>query len=149
MSLITQLVKIHLQCRRSWFDSWVRKIPWRREKLPTPVFWPEEFHGLYSPWLQRVGPCYIITRKPWIQTDVNKSVNKLKFWWGQIFPNIVPQNRNELQRDKNNFTMKNLARNDLNQVIKINNISNEANCKYVPLDTHSNENAVSLLWYPW
>ena len=24
--------------------------PWRRERLPTPVFWPEEFHGLYSPW---------------------------------------------------------------------------------------------------
>ena len=27
-----------------------RKIPWRRERLPTPVFWPGEFHGLYSPW---------------------------------------------------------------------------------------------------
>ena len=27
---------------------------WRRERLPTPVFWPGEFHGLYSPWLQRV-----------------------------------------------------------------------------------------------
>ena len=26
------------------------KIPWRRERLPTPVFWPGEFHGLYSPW---------------------------------------------------------------------------------------------------
>ena len=26
------------------------KIPWRREKPPTPVFWPGEFHGLYSPW---------------------------------------------------------------------------------------------------
>ena len=26
------------------------KIPWRREKLPIPVFWPEEFYGLYSPW---------------------------------------------------------------------------------------------------
>ena len=25
------------------------KIPWRREKLPTPVFWPGEFRGLYSP----------------------------------------------------------------------------------------------------
>ena len=25
-------------------------IPWRRERLPTPVFWPGEFHGLYSPW---------------------------------------------------------------------------------------------------
>ena len=24
------------------------KIPWRRERLPTPVFWPGEFHGLYS-----------------------------------------------------------------------------------------------------
>ena len=23
------------------------KIPWRRERLPTPVFWPGEFHGLY------------------------------------------------------------------------------------------------------
>ena len=29
-------------------DSWVGKIPWRR--LPTPVFWPGEFRGLYSLW---------------------------------------------------------------------------------------------------
>ena len=28
----------------------VGKITWRRERLPSPVFWPEEFHGLYSPW---------------------------------------------------------------------------------------------------
>ena len=27
-----------------------KEIPWRREWLPTPVFWPGEFHGLYSPW---------------------------------------------------------------------------------------------------
>ena len=26
------------------------KIPWRRERLPTPVFWPGELHGLYGPW---------------------------------------------------------------------------------------------------
>ena len=25
-------------------------ISWRRERLPTPVLWPGEFHGLYSPW---------------------------------------------------------------------------------------------------
>ena len=25
-------------------------IPWRRKRLPTPVFWLGEFHGLYSPW---------------------------------------------------------------------------------------------------
>ena len=32
------------------FDPWVGKIPWRRERLPTLVFWPGEFHGLYRPW---------------------------------------------------------------------------------------------------
>ena len=26
------------------------KIPWRRERLPTAVFWPGEFHGRYSSW---------------------------------------------------------------------------------------------------
>ena len=25
-------------------------IPGRRERLPTTVFWPGEFHGLCSPW---------------------------------------------------------------------------------------------------
>ena len=30
-------------------------VPWRRERLPTPVFWPEEFHGLQSMGSQRVG----------------------------------------------------------------------------------------------
>jgi len=30
-------------------DPWVGKISWRRERLPTPVFWPGEVHGLYSP----------------------------------------------------------------------------------------------------
>ena len=32
------------------FDPWVGKIPWRREQLHIPVFWPGELHGLYSPW---------------------------------------------------------------------------------------------------
>ena len=27
----------------------VGKSHWRKERLPTPVFWPGEFHGLYSP----------------------------------------------------------------------------------------------------
>ena len=44
-----------LQCRRLRFDPWVRKIPWRREWLPSPVFLPGEFHGQrslagYSQW---------------------------------------------------------------------------------------------------
>ena len=48
-SLVAQLVRIRLQCGRPGLDPWVGKIPWRRERLPTPVFWPGEFHGLYSP----------------------------------------------------------------------------------------------------
>ena len=42
--------RICLQCGRPGFSPWLGKIPWRRERLPTPVFWPGEFHGLYSPW---------------------------------------------------------------------------------------------------
>ena len=26
------------------------RFPWGRERLPAPVFWPREFHELYSPW---------------------------------------------------------------------------------------------------
>ena len=37
-SLIAQLVRIHLQCRKPQFESWVGKIPWRRDRLPTPAF---------------------------------------------------------------------------------------------------------------
>ena len=47
--------KENLQCGRPQFDPWVGKIPWRKECLPTPVFWPGEFHkqrslAAYSPW---------------------------------------------------------------------------------------------------
>ena len=40
--------RVCLQCRRPGFNPWVGEIPWRRQRLPTPVFWPREFHGLYS-----------------------------------------------------------------------------------------------------
>ena len=30
--------RIRRQCRRPWFDSRVRKICWRRDRLPIPVF---------------------------------------------------------------------------------------------------------------
>ena len=36
-------------CRRPGFDPWVGKMPWRRERLPTAVFWPGEFHGRRTP----------------------------------------------------------------------------------------------------
>ena len=40
--------RIRLQCRRPGSDPWVRKIPWRREWLPTPGFLPGESHGQRS-----------------------------------------------------------------------------------------------------
>ena len=30
---------------RCGLNPWVRKIPWRKEWLPTPVFLPGRFHG--------------------------------------------------------------------------------------------------------
>ena len=40
------------------FNSWIRKIPWRKEWLLSPVFMPGEFHGQrsvvgYSPWVRK------------------------------------------------------------------------------------------------
>ena len=37
-SLVAQLVKNCPQWGRPRFDPWVGKIPWRRERLPTPLF---------------------------------------------------------------------------------------------------------------
>ena len=49
-SLVAQLVKNLPAVWETGFDPWVGKIPWRRERLPTPVFWPGEFHGLCRTW---------------------------------------------------------------------------------------------------
>ena len=49
-SLVAQLVKNPPAMQKTGFNTWVGKIPWRRERLPSPVFWPGEFHGLYNPW---------------------------------------------------------------------------------------------------
>ena len=44
-SLVAQLVKNLPAMWETWVHSWVGKIPWRKEQLPTPVFCPGEFHG--------------------------------------------------------------------------------------------------------
>ena len=49
------MARICLQCRRSMFDPWVRKFPWRAKWQPTLVFLPGESYGQrslvgYSPW---------------------------------------------------------------------------------------------------
>ena len=49
-SLVAQLVK---NPTARW-ETWVRSLGWEdpleKEKVPTPVLWLGEFHGVYSPW---------------------------------------------------------------------------------------------------
>ena len=45
--LVAQLVKNPPAMWETWVWSCIGKIPWRRERLPAPVFWPGEFRGLY------------------------------------------------------------------------------------------------------
>ena len=49
-SLVAQMVKNLPAMQETWVHPWIGKIPWRREQIPTPVFWPGEFHGLHSSW---------------------------------------------------------------------------------------------------
>ena len=47
---MAQLVKNPPAMWETWVQSLGYEHPLRRARLPTPVFWPREFHGLYSPW---------------------------------------------------------------------------------------------------
>ena len=44
-SLVAQMVKSLPAYGRPGFHPWVRRIPWRREWQPTPVFLPGKSHG--------------------------------------------------------------------------------------------------------
>ena len=66
---------IHLQCRGPRFNPWVRKILWRREWLPTPVFLPGEFHGQRN--LAGYSP---MGRKELDTTEWFSSSSSMKAW---------------------------------------------------------------------
>ena len=75
--------RICLQSRRPRFDSWVRKIPWRRKWQPTPVLLPGESHGQrslagYSPWVTRVGQDCPTTAPP---VGERSNVHRTKCVW--------------------------------------------------------------------
>ena len=60
------------------FLPWVRKILWRREWLPTPVFLPGEFQGeepggLQSMGLQRVGHDWVTNTFTFVNIGVHVS----------------------------------------------------------------------------
>ena len=80
-------LRIRLQCGRPGFDSWAGKIPWRRERLPTPVVWPGEFHGLYSPWGHKESDTteQLLPLSTFIHTQVNFTEYKFKKWRMKVF----------------------------------------------------------------
>ena len=50
VSLVAQLVKNLTAMQGTWVRSLGWEDPLERERLSTPVYWPGEFHRLYSPW---------------------------------------------------------------------------------------------------
>ena len=64
---------ICLQCRKPGFGPWVRKIPWRREWQPSPVFLPGESHGQrnlvgHRPWSHKeLDPTELLTLSFWLK----------------------------------------------------------------------------------
>ena len=63
ISLVAQLVKNP----PAMWETWVGKIPWSRERRPTPVFWLGDFHGLYSSWGHRESDT---TEQPSLSTSL-------------------------------------------------------------------------------
>ena len=76
-SLVAQMVKNLPAVQKNQVQSWVRKIRWRREWLPTPVFLPGEFHGQrslgsYTPWGHK-------------ELDTTEHLKLSHFMWNLIF----------------------------------------------------------------
>ena len=80
-SLVAQLIKC-LQCRRPWFDSWVRKIHGRKDRLPIPVFsgFPGGSAGKESVQCGRPGFDPWVGKIPWRRERLSTPV----FWPGEF-----------------------------------------------------------------
>ena len=50
---MAQLVENLPAMQETWVQSLGLGDPLERERLPTSVFWPGEFHGLYRPWVHK------------------------------------------------------------------------------------------------
>ena len=55
-----------LKCRRPGFDPWVRKMPWRREWQPTPIFLAWKI-----PWTEEPGQIQSMGHKKSNTTEYN------------------------------------------------------------------------------
>ena len=63
-------------------EIWVGKIPWRKERLPIPVFWPWKFHGLYSPWgCKELDMTEWLSLTPILIAQAIHLILKKEEWW--------------------------------------------------------------------
>ena len=72
------------------FNSWVRKIPWRRKWLLTPVYLPGEFHGQkslagYSSWgrkeLDTTEPLTLSLSYIWREKSIHNPITRCQSFW--------------------------------------------------------------------
>ena len=90
-SLVAQLVKNRPAIQETWVQSLGCGL--RREWLPTPVFWPGEFHGLYSQMrLQRVIHNWVTFTHSWAVYEGSNFPTPLKtlviIWDSPLMRNI-------------------------------------------------------------
>ena len=123
-----------MQCRRPRFDSWVRKIPWRREWQPTPVFLPGESRGPrslagYNSWGRKESdmterlthtciPTYIYLLA-YINSSNLSFQSKRKSFWNKLFEGKIKVNlgRQDTKRNTVRFpaTSQDKLRNSFSQ----------------------------------
>ena len=68
------VVQLPLAMWETWVWSLDCKDSRRRGRLPTPVFWPGEFHGLSSPWGHR-------DRYNWTTFTFTSENRGMRWWW--------------------------------------------------------------------
>ena len=83
------------QCNKSRFDSWVRKIPWRRKWQPIPVVLPGKSHRQKSWWATVHGVAKELDTTEWLNNNNKVSTRKgawnLRLAWSHIWGNFWGQ----------------------------------------------------------
>ena len=91
-SLIVRLVgKDCLQCKRPWFNSWVWKIPWRRDRLPMSGFLGFPCGSAGKQWACNVGGPWV-WKIPWKRERLPTPI----FWPGEFHRLYSPWGHKEL-----------------------------------------------------
>ena len=65
---MAQLVKNPPAMQKTWVQSLGWENPLEKGKATPLVFWPEEFHGLYSPWGHK-------------ELDITKQLSLTHYWY--------------------------------------------------------------------